>query len=87
MIFIIIGIVIYFLFTGYVFMRIKKSEYLNEKSRKIHGILIWVLPFIGSWIIRDFWRKNPNKKLEIMTKSRRKIDKSNFRESGKGIFG
>ena len=81
------AIVVYFFFTFYVYGRINKSLYLNESRRKLHKKFIWIVPFIGPLIIRGFWKKRKEKDLEIMNKYNRKIDKSNFYESGKGIFG
>jgi len=79
-------ILVYFIFTYYVRIRINKSLYLTEKRRSLHKKFIWILPFLGPLIIRGFWKKK-EKGLNVMTKQKRKFDKSNFYESGKGIFG
>lgn len=84
---ILITLLVYYFFTLYVQRRIGKSLYLDEKRRILHKKMIWILPFLGPIIIRGFWKKRKEKKLEVMTKSKRKIDKSNFYESGKGILG
>lgn len=80
-------LVVYFFFTLFVHYRINKSEYSDESRRTLHKKFVWILPFVGPLIIKGFWIKRKEKKLEIMDKSKRKTDKSNFYESGKGIFG
>lgn len=77
----------YLCFTYYVYLRIIKAIYLSENRRKLHKRFIWFVPFIGPLIIRNFWKRNIDIGIDVMTKSKRKLDKSNFYESGKGIFG
>lgn len=84
---IIIVLFVYYFFTKYVNDRINKSLYLNESRRNSHKIFIWIIPFLGPLIIRSFWKKREDNEMEIMTKEKRKQDKSNFYESGKGIRG
>ncbi|MCK5845815.1 MAG: hypothetical protein KAG84_00130 [Bacteroidales bacterium] len=83
----IIVFIVYIILTSYIYIRINKAIYLSEERRTIHKIFIWLLPFIGPFIIRGFWIKKSRQNLETMTKNKRKLDKSNFYESGKGIFG
>jgi heme/copper-type cytochrome/quinol oxidase subunit 2 len=80
-------VLIYFVFNIYVRYRIKKYPYASEKRRAKHNVIIWILPFIGPFLIKIFWQKKVDKEIEVMTKSKRKTSKSNFYESGKGIFG
>ena len=70
----------------YVTKRINKALYLKEERRRLHKKFIWYLPFIGPLIIRGFWKTREDKDLEVMTKSKRKIDKSNYTESGTGMY-
>lgn len=84
---IVVILIAYFIFTKYVNNKINKSLYLNESRRNSHKIFIWIIPFLGPLIIRNFWKTREDNELEIMTKKKRKQDKSNFYESGKGIRG
>lgn len=68
----------------YVNYRISSSLYLDEDRRKLHRIFIWLLPFIGPLMIRNFWKKKKPSRLEIITKDKRKTDNSGFYESGIG---
>lgn len=80
-------LLVYYFFTLYVYRRIDNSLYLDENRRRLHKKFIWIVPFLGPLIIRGFWKRRKEKKLDIMTKDKRKIDKSHFYESGKGIYG
>jgi len=80
-------LILYFIFNLYVRNRINNSIYLDEKRRELHQKLIWILPFLGPIIIYGFWKNKSKDELDVMTKSKRKHDKSNFYESGKGIYG
>lgn len=68
-------------------IKIKRADYISEQRRSLHGRLIWLLPFLGAFITRGFWKKNKETQLEVMTKSKRKLDKSRFHESGIGMSG
>ena len=80
-------IFLYNILNLYVRNRINNSIYLDENRRKLHQKLIWILPFLGPIIIYGFWRNKSKDELDVMTKAKRKQDKSNFYESGKGIYG
>lgn len=77
----------YILFTFYVNNKINKAVYFDEERRSIHKKLIWILPFIGSLMIRNFWKKQDPKDMKVISKTTSKKSKMNFTESGKGIFG
>lgn len=80
-------IIVYLFVTIYVSKRIDKSLYFSEQRRELHKKIIWIIPFLGSLILISFWKKRKTRNLEIFTKKKRKIDKSHFYESGKGIWG
>ena len=78
--------IIYLSLNIYVTRKINKACYLNEERRKLHKRFIWMLPFLGPLIIKSFWQEKEKDGLEIMTKDKRKIDKSSFYESGSGMY-
>lgn len=64
--------------------RIKESKVLGDSQKRINSIMIWIIPFVWFWLIKGMLG---TKTMETMTKSKRKIDKSNFTESGIGTMG
>lgn len=68
---------------GYFIQRtILKSELLGAKQKIINSILIWLLPFVWYWIIKDVLKsgKTPT------TKYRRGKTDGSFYESGIGNY-
>ena len=84
--FLILAIVAYIILNIYVTKKINKAFYLKEERRKLHKKLIWIIPFLGPWVINSFWKVKKDKELEVMTKDKRKIDKSSYHESGEGVY-
>ena len=78
---IIIGVVIilYVLFTVSAYKKIQQSVMFNDSQKRINSILIWCIPFIWHFMIKGLLKPS-----ETMTKSKRKIDKSFYYESGLG---
>lgn len=77
---------LYLVYTLYVNHRISSSFYLNKDRKKLHRVFIWLVPFLGPLMIRNFWKKKKSTRLEITTKDKRKIDSAKFYESGIGII-
>jgi hypothetical protein len=67
-----------------VIKKIKLADYQNEERRKIHILMVWMIPIIGILMTKSYWRK-PSAKIEIITKKDRKSDSGGFYESGQGI--
>ena len=74
----------YLIFNIYVTIRINKSYYLSEERRKLHKIIIWLVPFIGPLILVNFWTRKKIK-MDTMTKVEREKKKGDFYESGIGL--
>jgi hypothetical protein len=85
---IIVGILVlaYIGLNFYVDKRIREAHYLSLDRKKLHRKFIWILPFLGPWLIRSFWKK-PEGDMEVMTKDKRKLKKSDFYESGYYLYG
>ena len=83
---IIISVLIYTVFNIYVTKRINKSLYIDDSRRKLHKKFIWLIPFIGPLMIREFWKKGGAEPMKVMTKANKNLDKSTFRESGTGMY-
>jgi len=66
---ILISFVLYVVLNLLVTNRIEKAYYLKEERRVLHKRLIWILPFIGPFLIKSHWRRN--KELKVMTKTER----------------
>ena len=75
---------VYVTFNIYVTLRVNKSYYFNEKRRSIHKWLIWVVPFIGPFLIKGHWSRKSDYQ-EVMTKDKRKGRSGSFYESGIGV--
>ncbi len=82
-----VALLIYLVLNVFVTKRINKSIYVNEEMKKLHKRLIWVLPFLGPVLIKNFFRKPKTKKIQTNTKTQR--DKNakygGFYESGIGV--
>ncbi len=82
-----IALLIYILLNVFVTKRLNKSYYLSEEMRTLHKKFIWFLPFLGPLLIKNFWRKQKSKNIQINTKTQR--DKNakydGFYESGQGV--
>ena len=78
--------IVYILLNIYVTRKINKAYYLKEERRKLHKIFIWIIPFLGPLMIKSFWQEKKNETMEVMTKDKRKIDKSSYYESGSGMY-
>jgi hypothetical protein len=78
---------IYISITIYVTIRINKSFYISEEMRKLHKKLIWILPFLGPLILKNFWRREKINKFPTNTKTQRDKNQKygDFYESGKGM--
>lgn len=76
----------YIIINIYVTIKINKALYLRKEMKKSHKIFIWIFPFFGPLIIKSYWRKQKDKKLEINTKDKRNIDNSTYYESEKGFY-
>ena len=68
-----ISIVAYLILNVYVFEKINTAFYLSEERRKLHKIVIWILPFLGPLMLRSFWRNRENDRLKVILKKDRKI--------------
>ena len=86
-IFLILLLALYAIINIRVTKKIDEALYLNEKSRKLHKKIIWILPFLGALLTKDSWQEQKGNDIEITTKSSKKINKSSFYESGQGIHG
>jgi hypothetical protein len=83
----IIALLVYFLFTYHIQLKIESANYLDEDRRRLHKRLIWVIPFIGPQLIRSYWQKSKKQKsLEVKTKGSRKSEVGGFYESNSGIY-
>lgn len=75
---------------AYLFFSIKtqvaivKSSYLSKNQKTLNSILIWALPFIWAFLIKSFIKQDNS---GVMTKNKRKTNKSHFYESKKGFYG
>jgi len=83
---ILIILVLYILMHVYVTKRISKAYYVEDKMKRFHRKFIWMLPFLGPLVIKNFWKTPKEKGLQINTKTQR--DKNTtyggFYESGLG---
>lgn len=79
-------LLIYILFTGFVTKKISRSTVIHKNQKTIHIILVWLVPFIWYYLVKDILFSFNN---ETMTKTKRKklnFKKSNdFYESNKGL--
>ena len=79
-----IFIISYLYFTLYSRNKIEETDYLNHNQKKIHNILIWIIPYFwGMFVLRII----KPEKYKTITKEDRKTDQNNFHESGKGFHG
>ena len=78
---------IYILLNLYVINRIRKSYYVQEERREFHKKFIWLLPFIGPFLIRSFWQTRKDKPIETVTIEERKKENEAFYESGIAVHG
>lgn len=86
------GIAIVFFISIYVYCTIhwmhtiRNSMNLPYRSKVIHSICVWLIPFLWYYLFRGFIES----KYEVMTKhTRDELDKKRggFTESNKGIYG
>ncbi|MCB9235657.1 MAG: hypothetical protein H6581_28685 [Bacteroidia bacterium] len=83
-----IAAVVYIFFNLRVMDKIDAARYADESQRKMHKKFIWFVPFLGPLMIRGYWGRRKETKLEITTKKDREVEKgASFYESGKGIHG
>ena len=80
-------VLIYFGINIYVNSKISKAYYLQEERRKIHKLLIWIIPFLGALMIRSHWKKRDKNDIKVVTKTSRKNKSGGFYESGIGMSG
>ncbi len=74
----------YLYFTLYSRNKIEETCLLNDNQKKIHNILIWIIPYFwGMFVLRII---KPDK-YKTITKKDRKTETNNFYESGKGFHG
>jgi hypothetical protein len=72
-------LLIHYYFGNHFQNRILNTAVFTNRQKRIHILLIWILPFFWFWLIKGLIKPT-----EIMTKDKRKIDKSSFHESGIG---
>jgi hypothetical protein len=77
----------YVLFNMYVTRRINNAYYLSEQRRGLHKKFIWIIPFLGPLLIRDFWKVEKKNRFETITKEQRRKQNGEFYESGIGTNG
>lgn len=75
-------IFLYFHFNVVHTNKVLASHRLSKRAQNFHCILIWLLPLVWFWFIKEHI-----KPMDTMTKSKRDLDKSNYYESGTGIWG
>lgn len=66
--------------------KIKLADYENEERRRIHILMVWIIPILGIWMTQSFWKK-PSGKIEVITKKDRKVNPGGFYDSGHGTHG
>lgn len=67
--------------------KITAAVYLNEDRRNLHKKIIWIIPFLGAWMLRAYWKTKQKKQLTTTTKQNRKLEKGgSFTESGAGMY-
>jgi hypothetical protein len=83
----IILFIIYLPLNIFITFRLNKANYINEEMRKLHKKLIWILPFIGPLVLKNFWKNEKTNKLHANTKAQRdqNLSSGSFYESGKGM--
>ena len=74
-------IIVYVIQTFKYVQKINDSQQFGKSQKRINTILVWTFPFVWYWFIKSLIKPT-----EVMTKGKRKIDKSNFTESGKGMY-
>lgn len=86
MIAIVLVLTIYLALNIYVTYKINRANYLTEERRSLHKRLVWILPFLGPFLIKSFW-SDEKPITKAMTKKDRETDNSSFYESKKGFDG
>lgn len=82
----IISLKAYVVLNLYVRSRILNSKYKDEQRRKLHLYFIWILPFLGPWMIVGFWKTPKVSKLNIHIKSKKRAYSNGNHASG-GLAG
>ncbi len=73
-------------FTLKITRNIKASFILSDRNKKLHIVMVWLIPFLWYYLVKDFIISN----MKTMTKEERdRLNGKNgsFYESGKGIYG
>jgi len=73
--------IVYLILNVYVSKKINNAFYLKEERKRLHKVLIWLIPFIGPYAIKSFWSSKQNEGLKVITKKDRKI-KVSYHGSG-----
>lgn len=84
--YIILGIVVlfYLYFTIRVQIKIIKTTYLEKNQKIINSVFVWLVPFIWGVMINSLLKNDYS---GTITKEKRKIEESHFRESKIGFRG
>lgn len=76
-------IITYIVWNISVMKMLNKVDYDNESTRRMHKILSWGLPFIGSIGVVCYWKLTQP---QVHEQDLDTPDKKGFYESGKGIY-
>lgn len=82
--FVVILIAVYLIYSIYLSKIIDESEYLNHKQKRVNTVLLWLIPFIWGYLIKNIIKPS---KPEIMTKSKRKISKGKNSDNWQNLTG
>jgi len=73
-------------FTLQMTRNIKVSPILSDRNKKLHIVMVWLIPFLWYYLVKGFIISN----MKTMTKEERDRlngKNGNFYESGKGMYG
>jgi hypothetical protein len=83
-VFIVLIITIYLIYSIRLTKLIEESAYLNHKQKRVNTVLLWIIPFIWGYLIKNIIKPS---KPEIMTKSKRKINKDKNTDNWQNLTG
>lgn len=82
--FVVILIAVYLIYSIQISKKIEESEYLNQKQKRVNTILLWLIPFIWGYIIKNIIKPS---KQEVMTKKKRKIGNGKYSDNWQNLTG